>query len=74
MQRSSVRIPFREPTLAEILASPITRAVMAADGVDPHDVEAMVRRIAHMRRGATEEAGPGQEAGPATSHGIESGA
>jgi hypothetical protein len=63
MQRSSVRVPFREPTLEEILASPITQAVMAADGVDPRDVEAMLRQIAHMRRGATE----------ASSHRIKSG-
>jgi hypothetical protein len=63
MQRSSVRVPFREPTLEEILASPITQAVMAADGVDPRDVEAMLRQIANMRRGAME----------ASSHGIKSG-
>ena len=55
MQSSSVRVPFREPTLKEILASPITRAVMAADGVDPRDVEAMVRGIVQARRAAGEE-------------------
>ena len=63
MQRSSVRIPFREPTLEEILASPITQAVMAADGVDPRELEAMLRGVAHVRRGAAEGAGSGQESG-----------
>ena len=34
----------REPTLEEILSDPLTRAVMEADGVDRHELEAMLRR------------------------------
>jgi hypothetical protein len=52
----------REPTLEEILSSPITKAVMAADGVDPGEVEAMVRRIARVRRAAADGAKRGQGA------------
>jgi len=34
----------REPTLEEILSDPLTRAVMEADGVDRHQLEAMLRQ------------------------------
>ena len=34
----------REPTLEEILSDPLTRAVMEADGVDRHELEAMLRQ------------------------------
>jgi hypothetical protein len=34
----------REPTLNEILSDSITKAVMEADGVDPQELAAMLRR------------------------------
>jgi hypothetical protein len=37
---------FREPTLDEILADPITRAVMRADGVDERKLGNMFQRVA----------------------------
>ena len=33
----------REPSISEILAEPIVRAVMKADGVEPHEFEAILR-------------------------------
>jgi hypothetical protein len=36
----------REPTLAELLANPITLAVMAADRVDPAALKAMLSGLA----------------------------
>jgi hypothetical protein len=35
----------REPTLEEILADSIVRAVMEADGVDPDALEAMLKEV-----------------------------
>jgi hypothetical protein len=35
----------REPTLDEILSDSITKAVMAADGVNPRELTAMLRRL-----------------------------
>jgi hypothetical protein len=63
MDRAQVSPRPRELTLEEILSSPITKAVMAADGVDAREVEAMMRRIVHMRGAAAEGAGSGQESG-----------
>jgi hypothetical protein len=34
---------WHEPTLKELLSEPIIRALMDADGVDPEDLEAMLR-------------------------------
>ena len=34
---------YREPSLEEMLADPIVRALMEADGVDPEEVEALLR-------------------------------
>jgi hypothetical protein len=34
-----------EPTLTDVLSDPVIQAVMAADGVDPGEVEALVRRV-----------------------------
>jgi hypothetical protein len=39
-----------EPTLEEILSEPIFRAVMDADGVDPRELEAMLRQVAAVSR------------------------
>ena len=36
---------YREPTLNGILSDPIVRAVMEADGVNPHELEVMLRRV-----------------------------
>jgi hypothetical protein len=45
----------REPTLAETLSDPLIQAVMMADGVDPGEVEVLLRRVArrtdHRRTG-----------------------
>jgi hypothetical protein len=38
-----------EPTLAELLSDPVTRAVMQADGVNPWELEEMLRGLAHLR-------------------------
>ena len=35
----------REPTLKEILSDSIVTALMEADGVDPDELEAMMRKI-----------------------------
>jgi hypothetical protein len=35
----------REPTLKDMLADSIVKAVMAADGVDPLELEAMMAQI-----------------------------
>jgi hypothetical protein len=40
---------FPEPTLAELLSDPVTRAVMQADGVDPWELEEMLRGLARLR-------------------------
>jgi hypothetical protein len=38
-------VQFREPTLTEALADPIVQAVMAADGVDARELEAMLMGV-----------------------------
>jgi hypothetical protein len=40
----------REPTLNGLLSDPIVRAVMEADGVNPLELEEMLRRVAHRLR------------------------
>jgi hypothetical protein len=40
---------FPEPTLAELLSDPVTRAVMQADGVNPWELEEMLRGLAQLR-------------------------
>jgi hypothetical protein len=35
-----------EPTLSEALADPLVRAVMAADGIDPRQLDADLRAVA----------------------------
>jgi hypothetical protein len=39
----------RELSMAQLLSDCITRAVMNADGVDPGELEAMLRRVAASR-------------------------
>jgi hypothetical protein len=40
----------REPTLNGILSDPIVRAVMEADGVNPVELEGMLRQVAQRLR------------------------
>jgi hypothetical protein len=40
----------RELTLADLLADPMTLAVMAADRVDPAELKAMLSSVARKRR------------------------
>ncbi len=40
---------YREPSLEEMLADPIVHALMEADGVDPEEVEALLRSTAGCR-------------------------
>jgi hypothetical protein len=40
----------REPTLNGILSDSIVRAVMEADGVNPHELEVILRRAAKRLR------------------------
>jgi hypothetical protein len=40
----------REPTLKEILADPITKAVMKADSVDLRELDALFRKLAARSR------------------------
>jgi hypothetical protein len=40
---------FREPTLAELLSDPLTRAVMRADGVNLQELEVSFRDLAARR-------------------------
>jgi hypothetical protein len=42
----------REPTLEEILADPITKAVMRADSVDLKELETLLRTLAARSRAA----------------------
>lgn len=49
-----IRVPGfqQEPTLEEILADPITEALMQADAVQPAALDAMLRGVARARDGA----------------------
>jgi hypothetical protein len=42
----------REPTLEQMLCDPIVRALMDADGVDPHELEAMLKEVGRTLRAA----------------------
>jgi hypothetical protein len=37
-----------EPTIQEMLADPIVRALMAADGVDPEEFETLLRSMSDL--------------------------
>jgi hypothetical protein len=37
---------YCEPTLADVLSDPLTRAVMDADGVNPRELETMLTKLA----------------------------
>jgi hypothetical protein len=39
--------PRKEPTIGELIADPLIRAVMAADHVDANALEAMLHSLAH---------------------------
>ncbi len=36
---------YREPSLEEMLSDPIVRAMMDADGVNPHGLKAMLKQV-----------------------------
>jgi hypothetical protein len=53
-----------ELTLKEVLSDSIVRAVMAADGVDPQELEASLKEVARTRgRPARERCREGAHAG-----------
>jgi len=52
----------RAPTLAELMADPLTRAVMAADRVDPAALEASLRALVRKRGPAGDPTGAGWSA------------
>ena len=54
---------FPEPTLAELLSDPVTRAMMQADGVNPWELEEMLRGLAQLRA----QSSPDTNLRPATS-------
>ena len=41
---------YREPRLEDMLADSIVKAVMEADGVDPHELEIKLQQIAALLR------------------------
>jgi len=45
----------REATLQEILSDPVVKAMMDADGVNPHELAAMLQQVAHRLRPARRE-------------------
>jgi hypothetical protein len=47
-----------EPTLEEILSDPIVRAVMEADGIDPHELAATLRQTGRMLARRAHRGGP----------------
>ena len=40
---------YREPTLTEMLSDNLVRSLMKADGVDPGELETMLRHVADRR-------------------------
>ena len=56
MEQKTMSPCFPESNLSEALSDPLIRAVMAADGVDPRELETGLRDIARQldsrRRGA----------------------
>jgi hypothetical protein len=68
MTRKAVVIPirqdasFREPTLDEVMADSVTRAVMRADGVDPTELRALLSQVGRLRnKGNASVAGEGAD-------------
>jgi hypothetical protein len=43
-----------EPTLEEILSEPIFVALMKADRIDPHELQAMLKQVAALSRSVRE--------------------
>ena len=58
MMRPAARERRSEPTIEEILAGPIVRAIMLADGVDAEALEGMLRSIASRLRKRAGAPGP----------------
>jgi hypothetical protein len=49
-----------ELTIKDVLSDSLVRAVMAADGVDPHELEATLREVARKRTETAREGCRGQ--------------
>jgi hypothetical protein len=54
----------REPTITEILSDSIVRSLMRADGVDPNELEAMLRRMSTAIGTAQDRAPSEKRLGP----------
>ena len=52
MKEHRMSLHCREPRLEEILADPIVKAVMEADGVDSRELEVELRQIAALLHAA----------------------
>jgi hypothetical protein len=50
-------LPCPELSIGEMLSDPIVRALMAADGVDPEELRALLRSVAERLRARTSEVG-----------------
>jgi hypothetical protein len=48
-------VEYPEPTIEEMLAEPIVRALMAADGVRASETEALLRLVAKRLRASASE-------------------
>lgn len=49
---------FKDPTLAELLSDPLTRAVMRADGVSTRELEHLLRHVAARRADSSVQIAP----------------
>jgi hypothetical protein len=57
---------LREPTIKEMLADPVIRALMSADGVHADDLEALLGSVANLLRArSSKNAGGMNEGGEA---------
>ena len=48
----------REATLEEIFSDPVVRAMMEADGVNPHELATMLQQVAQRLRPARRDESP----------------
>lgn len=49
-----------EPSIDEMLADPLIRTLMTADGVDPNELRALLRSTAECLRARASDSGDGQ--------------
>jgi hypothetical protein len=55
---------WREPSIEEMLADTIVRALMAADGIDPYELKALLNSVKHaveLRASQISNRGAGSE-------------